>query len=82
MKLGKISAVVLSAALFATPTMAADNAATPLPAGKPAGTHEAALNVPTVPLLIIAGSLALALAAGLGAFDNSTASTASTGTSS
>jgi len=40
MKLAKISAVLVTASLLASPSFAAD---TPLPAGKPAGTHQAAL---------------------------------------
>jgi len=77
MKAGKLSAFVLSAALMASPTLAADVApAAPLPSGNAAGTKQATLmGVSGLPLLIIVGSVALALTAGLGGFNNSTAST-------
>ena len=81
MKAGKLSAFVLSAALLASPTFAAEIAPAPLPAGHAAGTKQADLfGVTGLPLIIIVAALGLALAAGVGAFDNSKA-VSSTGTS-
>jgi hypothetical protein len=72
MKTGKLSALVLSAALLASPTLAAEIAPAPLPPGHAAGTKQADLfGVTGLPLIIIVGALGLALAAGLGAFDSS-----------
>jgi hypothetical protein len=82
MKAGKLSALILSAALLASPTFAADVAPAPLPPGHAAGTKQANLfGVTGLPLVIIVAAVGVALAAGLGAFDNSK-TTSSTGTSS
>jgi sugar (pentulose or hexulose) kinase len=81
MKAGKFSALVLSAALLASPTLAAEIAPAPLPPGHAAGTKQADLfGVTGLPLVIIVAAVGLALAAGLGAFDN-TKTVSSTGTS-
>lgn len=52
MTINKIGALVLSAALLASPTLAADVATTPLAAGKPAGTKDAAL-IAGIPLYVM-----------------------------
>jgi len=68
-----LAALAISTSL-AAPALAADNAATPLPAGKPAGVKQAAFGVPTLPFLIIAGSLIFAAVAGAGGFSSSSTS--------
>ena len=73
-------ALILSAALLASPTLAAEVA--PLPAGNPAGTKQAALSIPTLPALIIVGSLVVAAVAGAGGFGTSHVATSTSGTSS
>lgn len=77
----KLSAIVISATLLASPVLASETGSTPLPAGKAAGTHEAAL-LSLGPIFWI-GLAAIAIGVGVAASNNGKTTTAtSTGTSS
>ena len=82
MKSKSILGAVTAAALFATSAFAADTASTastPLPAGKPAGTKEAAFIGPLAPV-VFAGLIAVFVAvAASGGFNSDNKSTSGTG---
>lgn len=76
MKKSVIGGVVAASLLISTSLFAAEKAASPLPAGKPAGTKEAAFLGPLAPV-ILAGAVAVfvAVAASGGFNDDSTSGT-------
>jgi len=78
MNVSKLVAVVLSAILAASPTLAAEAIQAPLPAGKPAGTKEAALQMGGV--WVVLGLVAVAGA--IAAIISNTQGNATTGTGS
>jgi hypothetical protein len=78
MKAKKFAVACFTAALLVSPTFAAENAQTPLPAGKPAGTKEAALQMGGV--WVVLGLVAVAGA--IAAIVSNTQSSSTTGTSS
>jgi len=78
MKSSKLLAALTASALLISPTFATETANAPLPAGKPAGTKEAAL-LALGPIFWI-GLAAIAIGIGVAVSNNKT--TTATGTSS
>jgi hypothetical protein len=78
MNASKLVAVVLSAILAASPALAAEAIQPPLPAGKPAGTHQAALQMGGV--LVVLGVAAVVGA--IAAIVSNTQGSSTTGTGS
>ncbi|MBV9548346.1 MAG: hypothetical protein JO256_01585 [Alphaproteobacteria bacterium] len=78
MKTNKLSAAIVSAALLASPTFAADTSKTPLPPGQPAGVQKAALGGLSAGTVILIGVGIIAIIAVAGGFnDSSTSGTSS-----
>ena len=73
MKSSKLFAAVTASALLISPVLASE--VTPLPAGKPAGTKEAALEAGGVWLVLGLAAAAVGIAAAAGAFNKSTTTT-------
>ena len=80
MKSAKILSALAVSALLISPSFAADVL---LPAGKPAGSHEAALlTVSPLTIAVVAGFAGLLVAAGTGSFSNAPTTATTSGTSS
>ena len=78
MKSSKLLAALTASVLLISPTFAAETANAPLPAGKPAGTKEAALLALGPIFWIGLAAIAIGITAAAGGFNSSS----STGTSS
>jgi hypothetical protein len=77
MKFSKVLTAVTASALLISPVLASE--VSPLPAGKPAGTKEAALETGGVLLVVGIAAVAVGIAAAAGAFDSKTTTTTGTG---